>query len=96
MPLNYKTTEWNNKKVILGEGPLDPKAPAKILIGFHGAESTPENMLIHGNRLQLENTFMLFPEGPVDSGEGRWSWWVDGPKQKESVNDFLEFSSTWS
>lgn len=94
MPLNYKTTEWNNKKVILGEGPLDPKAPVKILIGFHGAESTPENMLIHGNRLQLENTFMLFPEGPVDSGEGRWSWWVDGPKQKESVNDFLEFSSS--
>ena len=36
---------------------------------------------------------MLFPEGPVDAGEGRWSWWVDGPKQKDSVNDFLKFSS---
>ena len=94
MPLNYKTTDWNHKKVIFGEGPLDPKTPVKILIGFHGAESTPENMLIHGNRLQLENTFMLFPEGPGDSGEGCWSWWVDGPKQKESVNDFLEFSSS--
>ena len=67
MSRNYKTTEWNNKKGLLGEGPLDPNKPVKILIGFHGAESTPENMLIHGNRLQLENTFMLFPEGPVDS-----------------------------
>ena len=93
MSLSYKTTEWNNKKVILGEGLLNPKVPIKILIGFHGAESTPENMLIHGNRLQLENTFMAFPEGPADAGEGRWSWWIDGPKQKESVNDFLKFSS---
>ena len=93
MSLTYKTTEWNNKKVILGEGLINPKTPVKILIGFHGAESTPENMLIHGNRLQLENTCMLFPEGPADAGEGRWSWWRDGPKQKESVNDFLNFSS---
>ena len=36
---------------------------------------------------------MLFPEGPVDAGEGRWSWWVNGPKQKDSVNSFLNFSS---
>ena len=93
MPLTYKTTEWNNKKVILGEDLLNSKTPVKILIGFHGAESTPENMLVHGNHLQLENTFMLFPEGPVDAGEGRWSWWTDGPKQKESVNNFLNFSS---
>ena len=93
MSLTYKTTEWNNKKVILGEGPINPEAPVKILVGFHGAASTPENMLVHGNRLQLENTFMLFPEGPVDAGEGRWSWWTDGPKQKESINSFLNFSS---
>ena len=93
MALSYKTTEWNHKKVILGEGPMNPETPVKILIGFHGAESTPENMLVHGNRLQLENTFMLFPEGPVDAGEGRWSWWTDGPKQKESINSFLNFSS---
>jgi predicted esterase len=93
MSLNYKTTEWDNKKVILGEGPLNSELPINILVGFHGAESTPENMLIHGNRLKLKNTFMLFPEGPVDAGEGRWSWWVDGPNQKDSVNDFLKFSS---
>ena len=52
MSLTYKTTEWNNKKVILGEGPINPEAPVKILVGFHGAGSTPENMLVHGNRLQ--------------------------------------------
>ena len=92
MSFKYITTEWNNKKVILGEGSLNPKEPIKILIGFHGAGSTPENMLIHGNKLVLDNTFMFFPEGPIDAGEGRWSWWVDGPKQKESVSDFLNFS----
>jgi len=93
MPEKYSTTEWNNKKVILGEDLLDSEIPINILIGFHGAESTPENILIHGNKLKLKNTFMIFPEGPVDAGEGRWSWWVDGPKQKESVSDFLNFSS---
>ena len=92
MSFKYQTTEWNSKKVILGEGSLNPKEPINILIGFHGAGSTPENMLIHGNKLDLDNTFMLFPEGPIDAGEGRWSWWVDGPKQKESVSDFLNFS----
>jgi predicted esterase len=92
MPFKYQTTEWDNKKVILGEGSLNAKEPINILIGFHGAGSTPENMLIHGNKLSLNNTFMLFPEGPIDAGEGRWSWWVDGPKQKESVSDFLKFS----
>ena len=93
MTLSYTTTEWNNKKVLLGEGPINPQKPITIFIGFHGAGSTPENMLVHGNRLYIENTFMLFPEGPVDAGEGRWSWWVDGPKQKESVSEFLNFSS---
>mgnify|MGYP001190762525 CR=1 FL=1 len=93
MTLSYTTTEWNNKKVLLGEGPINSQIPITILIGFHGAGSTPENMLVHGNRLHIENTFMLFPEGPVDAGEGRWSWWVDGPKQKESVSEFLNFSS---
>ena len=92
MSFKYQTTEWNSKKVILGEGSLNAKEPINILIGFHGAGSTPENMLIHGNKLVLDNTFMLFPEGPIDAGEGRWSWWVDGPKQKESVSDFLNFS----
>ncbi|SVE03403.1 uncharacterized protein METZ01_LOCUS456257, partial [marine metagenome] len=76
MPEKYSTTEWNNKKVILGEDLLDAEIPINILIGFHGAESTPENILIHGNKLKLKNTFMIFPEGPVDAGEGRWSWWV--------------------
>ncbi len=93
MPEKFSTTEWSNKKVILGEDLLDPEIPINILIGFHGAESTPENILIHGNKLKLKNTFMIFPEGPVDAGEGRGSWWVDGPKQKESVSHFLKFSS---
>ncbi|KMP12342.1 phospholipase [Candidatus Nitromaritima sp. SCGC AAA799-C22] len=93
MTLHYKSMEWNDKKVILGEGELNPQNPVKLLVGFHGAESTPENMLVHGNRLQLENTFMLFPEAPIDAGEGRWSWWPDGPRQKEAVDDFLEFSA---
>ena len=33
MSFKYKTTEWNNKKVILGEGSLSPKQPINILIG---------------------------------------------------------------
>ena len=94
MSFKYQTTEWNNKKVILGEGALNPREPINILIGFHGAGSTPENMLIHGNKLSLDNTFMLLPEGPIDAKEGRWSWWLDGPKQKESVSGFLKFSSS--
>ena len=43
MSLSYKTTEWNSKKVILGEGEFNLESPVNILIGFHGAESTPEN-----------------------------------------------------
>ncbi|MFQ5443527.1 MAG: alpha/beta hydrolase [Nitrospinales bacterium] len=92
MPVNYSNAEWNHKKVIIGETELDPCQPIKLLIGFHGADSTPENMLIHGNRLQLENTVMVFPEGPVDAGKGLWSWWKDGPNQKETVVEFLEFT----
>ena len=93
MTVNYKGAEWHGKKVILGEGELNPDTPINLLVGFHGAESTPENMLVHGNRLQLANTFMVFPEGPVDVGEGRWSWWPDGPRQSEAINGFLDFSS---
>lgn len=92
MPVNYSNAEWNRKKVIIGETALDPDQPIKLLIGFHGADSTPENMLVHGNRLQLENTVMVFPEGPVDAGEGLWSWWRDGPRQMETVAGFLEFT----
>ena len=62
MSFKYQTTEWNNKKVILGEGSLNPREPINVLIGFHGAGSTPENMLVHGNKLSLDNTFMLFPK----------------------------------
>jgi len=50
MTVHYKNTQWNNKKVIVGESELNPSHPARLLIGFHGADSTPENMLIHGNK----------------------------------------------
>ena len=39
--------------------------------------------------LKLQNTFMAFPEGPVDAGDGIWSWWEDGPQQKDSVRNFV-------
>jgi predicted esterase len=90
MTTNYTVTEWNGKKVIIGKTIEDLNEPAELLIGFHGAESTPENMLIHGNKLKLPNTVMLFPEGPVDAQNNLWSWWLDGPKQKESVSSFIE------
>lgn len=93
MAIHYTNAEWNGKKVILGEGELNLESPVNLLIGFHGAESTPENILVQGNRLQLGNSLMLFPEGPVNAGEGRWSWWPDGPRQKEAVSGFLEFSA---
>ena len=80
----------NNKKVILGEP--DKLDPLNLLIGFHGAESTAENMLVQGNRLKLKNTLLIFPEGPIDAGEGRWSWWKDGPGQQKSVEEFLFFT----
>ncbi|MEK9629519.1 MAG: dienelactone hydrolase family protein [Nitrospinota bacterium] len=90
MTIKYQNAEWNNKKVIIGE-PENTNSH-HLLIGFHGAESTAENMLVHGNRLKLENTLMIFPEGPVDAGEGRWSWWKDGPGQPKSVEEFINFT----
>ncbi len=93
MTINYTNTEWNGKKVIIGETGLDDDSPVNLLIGFHGADSTPENMLIHGNRLSLSNTVMLFPEAPVDAGKGLWSWWADGPRQNEAVKEFLGYTN---
>lgn len=93
MTVNYKNALWNNKKVIIGESELDPSQPTRLLIGFHGADSTPENMLIHGNKLKLNNTVFVYPEGPTDAGEGLWSWWLDGPRQKEAVDQFLEYTA---
>ena len=91
MTIQYQNTSWNNKKVILGEPATGKTEPVNLLIGFHGAESTAENMLVQGNRLKLDNTILIFPEGPVDAGEGRWSWWKDGPSQQKSVEAFLVF-----
>jgi predicted esterase len=90
MSTNYTVSEWDGKKVIIGKTTGDLKTPVELLIGFHGAESTPENMLIHGNKLKLPNTVLLFPEGPVDAQNNLWSWWLDGPKQKDSVASFIE------
>lgn len=93
MEMHYQNDSWSGKKVILGQTEIDATRPVTLLIGFHGAESTPENMLIHGNRLQLTNTVTVYPEGPVDAGKGLWSWWLDGPKQKEAVREFLDYSA---
>lgn len=90
--MNYTTTEWNNKKVIVGEPELDPAQPARLVIGFHGAESTPENMLVHATRAAFQNAIVIIPEAPIDAGNGLWSWWKDGPKQKETVGEFLSFT----
>ncbi len=92
MPINYKNIEWNKKKVIIGETELDALYPIDLLIGFHGADSTPENVLIYANKLQLKNTVTVFPEGPIDAGKGLWSWWQDGPRQVETVSKFVEFA----
>jgi predicted esterase len=92
MTIQYQNVLWNNKKIIIGEPATDKTEPVNLLIGFHGAESTAENMLVQGNRLKLENTILIFPEGPVDAGEGRWSWWKDGPNQQKSVEAFLVFA----
>ena len=91
MTIKYQNALWNNKKVIIGEP--DNTEPLNILIGFHGAESTAENMLVQSNRLKLNNTILIFPEGPVDAKEGRWSWWKDGPGQPKSVEEFLDFTN---
>jgi phospholipase/carboxylesterase len=93
MAVNYKNTEWRGKKVIIGETELDMTKSVNLLIGFHGAGSTPENMLVHGNRLKLKNAVLVYPEGPVDAGDGLWSWWEDGPKQKQAVHEFIEYTS---
>lgn len=89
MTVRYQNTAWDDKKIIIGEAPVADPGRVNLLIGFHGADSTPENLLVHGNRLKLENTWMFFPEGPVDAGEGLWSWWQDGPRQKASVENFI-------
>ena len=93
MTVHYKNTRWKNKKVIVGESELNPDQPPRLLIGFHGADSTPENMLIHGNKLKLRNTVFVYPEGPADAGDGLWSWWQDGPRQKETVTQFLDYTT---
>jgi|TARA_B110000438_G_C15784984_1_gene638021 predicted esterase len=93
MTTRYTTTEWNNKKVILGEVEINHEKPVNLLIGFHGASSTPENMLIQGNRLKLSNTLMVFPEGQINSGDGIWSWWEDGPRQSETVKSFIAYTA---
>ena len=92
MTIQYQNILWNNKKVIIGESSTEIIEPVNLLIGFHGAESTAENMLVQGNRLKLNNTTLIFPEGPVDAGEGRWSWWKDGPSQQKSVEAFLIYA----
>lgn len=93
MTVHYKNAQWNSKKIIIGESELNSDQPPLLLIGFHGADSTPENMLIHGNKLKLNNTVFVYPEGPTDAGEGLWSWWQDGPRQKETVSHFLDYTT---
>ena len=93
MTVHYKNSQWNGKKVIIGESELNSKQSARLLIGFHGADSTPENMLIHGNKLKLDNTVFVYPEGPTDAGDGLWSWWRDGPGQREAVTHFLDYTT---
>lgn len=93
MSKKYKNLEWLGKKVIVGETEFEPDSEVNLLIGLHGAQSTPENMLVQGNRLELKNSMMVFPEGPVDAGEGLWSWWEDGPRQKESVKQFIDYTT---
>ena len=93
MTTRYTNTEWNKKKIILGEVEIDQDKPVNLLIGFHGASSTPENMLVLGNRLKLSNTLMVFPEGQINAGDGIWSWWEDGPRQSETVKSFITYSS---
>ena len=90
MVINYRNSEWNQKEVILGETDLDISQPVKLAIGFHGAESTPENMLVKGNFMNLKNGIFVYPQGPIDAGNGLWSWWKDGPGQIDTVNSFLK------
>jgi len=93
MTIQYSNARWNEKKVVIGETAMRATGPIHLIIGFHGAESTPENMLVYGNKLELTNALTVYPEGPVDAGEGLWSWWQDGPRQTESVTAFLHYTS---
>ncbi|MBI5428270.1 MAG: phospholipase, partial [Nitrospinae bacterium] len=77
----------------VGQTDLDPSRNIILLVGFHGADSTPENMLVHGARLKLDNAVTVYPEGPVDAGKGLWSWWQDGPRQAETVSSFLDYAA---
>lgn len=92
MTMQYKNTYWLGKKILIGRDELDPSQPVTLLLGFHGADSTPENLLVHGHKLKIENTIQIYPEGPLDVSEGLFSWWQDGPRQKESVIQFLEYT----
>jgi len=92
MTMHYQNTYWLGKKVLIGKDELDPSQPVNLLLGFHGADSTPENLLVHGNKLKIENTMLIYPEGPLDASEGLFSWWQDGPRQKESVIQFLDYT----
>ncbi|MFQ5671550.1 MAG: alpha/beta hydrolase [Nitrospinales bacterium] len=93
MTIKYSNARWNEKKVVIGETDMQADGPIHLVIGFHGAESTPENMLVYGNKLELTNAITVYPEGPVDAGKGLWSWWRDGPGQTESVTAFLNYAS---
>ena len=88
MTIQYQNTSWNNKKVILGEPATGKTEPVNLLIGFHGAESTAENMLVQGNRLKLDNTILIFPEGPVDAGEAAGVGGKMGPANKNQSKPF--------
>ncbi|NIP99308.1 MAG: phospholipase, partial [Nitrospinaceae bacterium] len=93
MTIQYSQANWNGKKVILGDTGLKPDGPVHLLLGFHGADSTPENMVVYGNQLDVPHALLVYPEGPVDAGEGVWSWWQDGPRQKEAIPEFLDYAS---
>ncbi len=92
MAFQYSTIELNGIKTIVGEPEETLASPADLLVGFHGAESTPENMLVHGNRLALKNAALIYPQAPLSAGDGLWSWWADGPGQAKSVFKFLEYT----
>ena len=38
MTVHYKNTQWNNKKIIIGESELNSGQPPRLLIGFHGID----------------------------------------------------------
>ena len=89
MSLNFSNKIWNKRKVILAEQKIDSNIPIRVVIGFHGADSIPENMVVHSSKLNITNSLLVFPEGPVEANNGLRSWWQDGPKQKETVLSFI-------